>query len=188
VIGQADCDLSEAARQCWAVPGPITDSRAYELRKRYHACFGGGDVPVPVESIAEDLLGLAVREAEMDCSGVLVPARREIWLNAADRLRDRRTRFTLAHELGHWICHCLGGRPEPIYCRPGDLELEVDLRLEREANVFAAELLMPEPAVREAFAADGEVRHLAARFAVSPEAMQWRLYNFGLVDERPSMR
>jgi hypothetical protein len=100
---------------------------------------------VPVESIAEDLLGLSIHEAEMRCSGALVPARREIWLNTSDRARERRPRFTLAHEVGHWTCHAVGGRSEPIYCRAGDLDMEVDRLLEREANVFAAELLMPEP-------------------------------------------
>ena len=141
------------------LPGPVTDRRAYELRERYHALFGGDEIPVPVESIAADLLGLAVHESdELGYSGVLIPATKEIWLNAADRARDGRPRFSLAHELGHWVCHCVGRRPEPIYCRPGDLEVEVDQQLEREANVFAAELLMPEPAVRDAW-----VRRMSAR-------------------------
>jgi Zn-dependent peptidase ImmA (M78 family) len=47
--------------------------------------------------------------------------------------------------------------------------------LEREANVFAAELLMPEAEVR---AAGGSVP--AERFGVSGEAMRWRLFSFGL--------
>jgi hypothetical protein len=168
------------------VPGPVSDRRAYDLRQRYHELFGGHEIPVPVESIAEDLLGLTVRESpELACSGMLLPARKEVWINASEHARERRPRFTLAHELGHWICHCVGARPKAIYCRPGDLEMEVDRRLEREANVFAAELLMPEPAVRGAFARTPDAARLASRFDVSPEAMQWRLFNFGLVDEHP---
>jgi Zn-dependent peptidase ImmA (M78 family) len=50
--------------------------------------------------------------------------------------------------------------------------------VEREANVFAAELLMPEPAVREAWAGDADA--CAASFGVSGEAMRWRLYSFRL--------
>ena len=42
------------------MPGTVVDARAYDLRDRYHARFGGALLPVPVESIAEDLLGLAV--------------------------------------------------------------------------------------------------------------------------------
>jgi Zn-dependent peptidase ImmA (M78 family) len=65
-------------------------------------------------------------------------------------------------------------------CRAEDIAPGADRALEREANIFAAELLMPEPAVREA-AAD---LLAAERFAVSAEAMRWRLFGFGL-GQRP---
>jgi Zn-dependent peptidase ImmA (M78 family) len=55
-----------------------------------------------------------------------------------------------------------------------------DRTLEREANVFAAELVMPEPEVRAAFADDADVGRVAARFGVSPLAVHWRLCSFGL--------
>ena len=45
---------------------------------------------------------------------------------------------------------------------------------------------MPEPAVRSAFSADDSIEAMAARFDVSQEAMHWRLFNFGLVEERPA--
>ncbi len=134
------------------------DSRAHALRARYVATFGVAEIPVPVESIAEDLLGLRIEErwGMGDCSGLLLPAERLIVLNAAERVRRqrpavRRSRFTVAHELGHWICHP-NERPEaePVYCRQVHSAEVTDRALEREANVFAAELLMPEPAVRQA--------------------------------------
>ena len=53
--------------------------------------------------------------------------------------------------------------------------------LEREANVFGAELMMPEAAVREAWAAFRDPSEVAARFEVSALAAQWRLYSFGLI-------
>ena len=58
--------------------------------------------------------------------------------------------------------------------------------IEREANVFAAELLMPEPAVRAVWHELGEAEPVAARFDVSPSAMRWRLYSFGLLTEPPA--
>jgi Zn-dependent peptidase ImmA (M78 family) len=58
--------------------------------------------------------------------------------------------------------------------------------LEREANVFAAELLMPGKLVRERF--DGAVDGTAAVFGVSEEAMGWRLYNMGVVRHPPPPR
>lgn len=54
-----------------------------------------------------------------------------------------------------------------------------------EANAFAAELLMPEPAVRAEWPRAASAAELARWFGVSEEAMSWRLYNFGLSDARP---
>jgi hypothetical protein len=166
------------------------DPRAHAVRERYLGTFGGEGLPVPVEAIAEDLLGLRIEQSwEIDCSGMLLPASRRIVLNAGEAPRDaaplRRFRFTIAHEIGHWVCHCLEGRapdPDPSYCRPVDLTEAADRVLEREANVFAAELLMPEPAVRDAWDELGDIAACAARFDVSPTAMQWRLHSFALAD------
>jgi hypothetical protein len=168
------------------VPGPVTDPRADALRARYHGHFGGEALPVPVDEIAVDLLGLAVAEDEtLPVSGLLVPADRQIWLNGREAAESPgRRRFTLAHELGHWICQCLDGRTAPIYCRAEEVGPDPGARaLEREANVFAAELLMPADAVRAAWT--GHVGETAALFGVSEPAMHWRLYNLRLVGDRP---
>ncbi|MCC6224155.1 MAG: hypothetical protein IT201_11780 [Thermoleophilia bacterium] len=45
--------------------------------------------------------------------------------------------------------------------------------------------MTPEPAVRDAFPKADSVEAMAAEFDVSREAMHWRLFNFGLVEERP---
>jgi uncharacterized protein DUF955 len=167
--------------------GKVRDERADELRRRFHSTFAARELPVPVEEIAEDLLGLAVAESEdLGVSGMLLPAERRIWLNATEG-RARR-RFTLAHEIGHWVCQHLEGRSAPVYCRPVDVGPEPstdDRILEREANVFAAELLMPEADVREEWPRVPTVSELAVRFGVSAVAMHWRLFGFGLIDERP---
>ena len=77
------------------------------------------------------------------------------------------------------------GEEQPTFCRSQDLSQDADRDLEREANVFGAELLMPEAAVREAWAAVPDAAEVAARFEVSALAAQWRLYSFGLA-ERPA--
>jgi Zn-dependent peptidase ImmA (M78 family) len=168
------------------VAGPVTDPRAGVLRQRYHALFADPELPVPVQRIAEDLLGLQVLEGSDlgDVSGALYPGVREIVLNADEA--EARKRFTLAHELGHWVCHCVDRRDRPVFCRHQDVGLSSDRALEREANVFAAELLMPEPELRVVFASHSGVKELAAEFGVSPLAMQWRLYSFELVDAPPA--
>ena len=130
------------------VPGPVTDALAGDLLRRCGAASGGPAVPVSVESIAEDPLGLRLLEAaELGCSGPLVPAERRI---SGDGARP-------AHQ------------PE-----------------EREANVLAAELLMPEPAVSNEFRPGDSVAEMAARFDVSQEALHWRLFNVVLLGQQPS--
>lgn len=184
------------------VTSTYEDPRAHAVRERYLDIFGGPELPVPVEAIAEDLLGLRIEESwELgDCSGVLLPSRRRILLNAAERAHGdvpiRRHRFTVAHEIGHWVCHCLEGRAaaQPAaLCRKVDLRLDADRALEREANIFASELLMPEAAVRavwgetSARSQEERVTAVAASFDVSPTAMGWRLFNVGLGGEKPQL-
>ena len=54
---------------------------------------------------------------------MLIPSERLIVVNAAEAMSGetptRRHRFTIAHELGHWICHALAdvGEEQPTYCR-----------------------------------------------------------------------
>jgi hypothetical protein len=134
----------------WSVGGRYEDPRAHAVRERYVELFGGAELPVPVDRIAEDLLGLEIEERpELRLSGMLLPTERRVVLNA-DEVPSRR-RFTLAHEVGHWVCQVQEGHAAPIYCRVEDVELVADRALEREANIFAAELLMPEAEVRTAW-------------------------------------
>ena len=122
---------------------------------------------------------------------MLIPSERLILVNAAEATNGdvpiRRHRFTIAHELGHWICHAQQdvGEEQPTFCRSQDISQDANRDLEREASVFGAELLMPEAAVREAWAAVRDPAEVAARFEVSVLAAQWRLYSFGLT-ERPT--
>ena len=157
------------------------EPRAHLLREQYHAAFGGAELPVPVEAIAEDLLGLAVEvRNDLPVSGMLLPSERRI-LVRSDESEPRR-RFTIAHELGHWICQCQEGDMQPVYCRAAEIGVDAAAKaLEREANVFAANLLMPEPVVGAAWTEAGTIEATASLFDVSPEAMQWRLYNCGLI-------
>jgi hypothetical protein len=91
-------------------------------------------------------LGVPVRERPLDrCEGMLVrikgTAKGVIAVKASIR-EDSRKRFTVAHELGHLL---LPGHEDCGVCASGVIETwagEVRDR-EREANVFAAELLMP---------------------------------------------
>ena len=74
------------------------------------------------------------------------------------------------------------GHKASVHCRAQDVAPGADRLRGREANVFAAELLMPEEAVRAHF--EAVIADCARMFGVSEEAMHWRLYNLGLA-ERP---
>lgn len=165
------------------------DPRADAVRERHEAAFGGVGPPVPVEAIAEDLLGLAINEGALAVSGLLIPARREIWVDATEaRDSPARRRFTIAHEIGHWVCQVRAGAGAPIHCRldPSAGDAAPADPLEREANIFAAELLMPAGLVRVAVADGVWGAELEDLFGVSPPAMAWRLYNLGISSSPPA--
>ena len=95
-----------------------------------------------------------------------------------------RQRFTIAHELGHLVL----GHLRTGTCYRDSLpnyDLHVTDYRERDANIFAAHLLMPPAAVRAAIDRLKEPRleALARLFGVSRTAMEIRLKSMGIVPE-----
>jgi hypothetical protein len=176
-------------------PAAAAQALLRDFEERYD---DGGAPPVPVERIARSLLGLLVDEADDiralpgapgdqgRLSGMLDPAEMVVWVDRDEARRSPgRRRFTIAHEIGHLLLHVPASR-EAIYDRPGDIrehdegasgeEVPELRRREREANVFARELLMPEALVDEQAHATGfNLPALAGRFEVSVPAMRLRL-------------
>ena len=109
-------DVEERAEQVLAsVPGYVWD---------------GERLPVPIEDIVDSVYGLLVRDVEdmrsapgapalaegQALSGLLLPARGEIWVNADEaRQWPPRRRFTIGHELGHHVMHNTG--QQSLFCR-----------------------------------------------------------------------
>jgi Zn-dependent peptidase ImmA (M78 family) len=89
--------------------------------------------------------------------------------------------MTWTRSYGRRLCQGARGHPSPLYCRVEDVAYATERALQQEANVFTAELLMPEETVRAKFRRSPSAAELASRFGVSEEAMHWRLYSFGLV-------
>lgn len=90
---------------------------------------------------------------------------------------DRRDRFTIAHELGHYFLHYL----EPKVAGSKTFGRGERNRGETQANVFAAALLMPSEFFREAYARVGsDWWTLAETFGVSPKAAEVRAQVLGL--------
>lgn len=128
------------------------------------------DLPVPIEEIAREVYGLRVvkvdqaqmREVTGDdsedgyVSGLLLTGIGEIWICSWEAGQDswgpQRTRFTVGHELGHFVMH--QARHPRIFCRsvagedaPEEEPVPRPLP-EVEANTFSGALLMPADAFR----------------------------------------
>ena len=162
-----------------------SDPRAAQVLARFEAAFGAAVHPVPIDQIACDLLGLRVETShQIEVSGLLIPETMRVYVNAKEAEESEgRRRFTIAHEIGHWVCQCDEGRvapPEPIMCRDADMSDSVNKAYETEANNFAASLLMPEQAVRDAAARGMDVDAAAEYFMVSDVAMRWRYFNLAI--------
>ncbi|MGP9838027.1 ImmA/IrrE family metallo-endopeptidase [Arthrobacter sp. 179] len=90
---------------------------------------------------------------------------------------DRRDRFTIAHELGHYFLHYL----EPGMTGPRPFKRGQQNRVETQANIFAASLLMPAREFRAAQERLGQDWNaLAEVFGVSPKAAEVRAQVLGI--------
>lgn len=157
---------------------------------------------VPVETIVESL-GIEVRKeaVDQDLSGFLLriadQGKAIIGVNAAHP--PNRVRFTLAHELGHFLLH----EGETVHYDGKRLGYTVSLRNaqssmgiddnEQEANLFAAELLMPakflEKDLQDLRGKDMDLMddsealtELAQRYEVSVQALTFRLANLKFIE------
>jgi len=153
---------------------------AQELLSRAHLLDPkAASPPVDVDHLAE-MVGTRVIPWELpdEISGFLVELDDGPVIGTNKRHSPSRRRFSVAHELGHQLLHhhdrfhvdLTSESDSPLY----------DWRLEREANDFAANLLMPAGDVRDAVDTQRNRQRLAEVFGVSPIAMSYRLVNLGL--------
>jgi hypothetical protein len=155
--------------------------------------WNGASLPVPVEDVADSHFGLLVRDVDdlfeapgaptrtdgQTLSGLLLPDAAEIWVNRSEaREWPGRRRFTIGHEVGHWVLHRRFG--DGLFCRRATIEEDQPAPIpptEDEANVFAAALLMPAELVRWAYKrTDGNFPALCRMFGASQAAMGRRLH------------
>ena len=158
-------------------------------------------IGIEVAAVATRLgITLSLYDFGNDVSGVLVRDGDKTTIGYATQTGSERQRFTVAHELGHYILdHQRKGvfvdTPEKYFTLFRDAKSATgeDVQ-EREANAFAAALLMPRELLIEAatdlynlgatITRDEDfdlVARLAKRFYVSKLAMSIRLTNLDLV-------
>lgn len=173
-----------------AMPPPPAEltTRAAGARDAAEQLLAAANLPdIPPVNVEVLAIRCGVRVLDFDFRGMVdglvaqLPDGPAIGLDKT-RTHPERRRFTLAHELGHHLLRhsasfhvdfgdVVGGAGEP----PG-----YNWQHERAANEFAANLLMPADAVRREHSLDSDIEVLAARFAVSRQAMGFRLAALGL--------
>jgi hypothetical protein len=141
-------------------------------------------IPIPIEELCRELDIKSVECHALDgIEGVLITtAERESGLILINETSHRfRQRFTIGHELGHFLIPTHIPGPEGRFmCSRADMLLqhagEHDRRamMEVEANRFSALVLIPPPMLRPRLKGDPNLKQLeelAAEFEVSKEAM-----------------
>ncbi|MBI4432349.1 MAG: ImmA/IrrE family metallo-endopeptidase [Candidatus Omnitrophica bacterium] len=147
---------------------------------------------VPVEKIAEQLnLQIIYEPFEGTLSGCVIreDGKARIGVNSNDH--ENRQRFTIAHEIGHFLLH----EGEEVFVDHGFRINRRDVNSslvqepeEIEANDFAAELLMPVKFIKRDIEEkqidlenDKTVQALAKKYKVSVRAFSYRLANLGYI-------
>jgi len=161
--------------------GPEIAALAGQLAARH---FPDGRVEPEVLAEREGI-AFSYLPIEEDSDGFLVHERGRFYILCNNRMHPRgspRSRFTFAHELGHYFItqhrdRLLAGQWPAMYCRT---EFSSTDLFEMEADCFASNLLLPENAFRAAYAAEpatglAKVTALADRFGASVSATAYRV-------------
>lgn len=146
------------------------------------AAAGVKKAPVPVDRVAAKC-GVRILEWEFgaEVSGLLLDLDSGPVIGVNSHQSPGRQRFTVAHELGHYLLsHHDNFHIDLASATAHGESANYSWRDERAANDFAAELLMPANLVISAARTEPSVQTLAEEFEVSREAMGFRLINLGL--------
>jgi len=156
---------------------------------------GVKEAPVPIPMIAKNYgIRIFYQSLENDISGFLYRDSEQVVIGVNTHHAPVRQNYTAAHELGHFLLH----EQAQLHV---DREFRVRLRndissqgtdeAEREANLFAATLLMPKEFIEADLASEEYIdllggiflRELAAKYGVSTQALMNRLKNLGYIQE-----
>lgn len=169
-----------------AKPSYLPKTQVYELAESVAAQLDfkpGDDIHALVERIGGKVLVQDTLMDDPEMSGslfvedqdnfkIIVPAH-------TSSLRDR---FTIAHELGHYVLHYLWQKSHGGLKSDRLMALRKGSdRVEWEANWFASGFLMPEHHFKDAFQRLNSVSKVAAEFEVSAAAADIRAKQLQLI-------
>ena len=160
---------------------------ANQISKMLNQVLGPDRFPVDVESVAleyskqtcADPIAAVIGEDFDDCEGMLKASKdNSRWMIVySTSVNEGRRRFTLAHEFGHYILH---REQQALFeCGGANGAGGIDPAIEKEADVFAATLLMPLDDFRDQVSGEQPsfelFSHLAERYGVSltAAALRW---------------
>jgi Zn-dependent peptidase ImmA (M78 family) len=153
------------------------------------------EAPVPVTRIAKACgARISSNPLEGELSGFLYRRNKQAVIGVNTQHAPVRQNFTIAHELGHFLLH---DHEEQIHVdhefrvrfRRNALSSEGTNQAEREANFFAASLLMPTEFLEDDIEDeidlfdDNFLYRLARKYGVSAQALVNRLKNLGYIIE-----
>lgn len=145
--------------------------------------------PVLVEEIALKSNVQIKQAVSKDFSGLLFRKDGIAYMAISSNESPVRQRFTIAHELGHFFLH--PQKDTFIEYRDNKYKKKVVRSTEeKEANFFAASLLMPKKFIEvdiknipDKIVSENDIKNLAQKYKVSEEAMTYRLINLHLVSK-----
>lgn len=165
--------------------------RIENLAQKILSRAGSNRLPINPEKIAV-MLGLEIKKGDLGkgASGLLAIRKGigTIGIQHDDPLV--RQRFSAAHELGHYLLHrgssSLFIDKEYKVMYRDQASATGTVKQEREANAFAAALLMPQTFLKRDFedldfSDEQAIQKLAKRYQVSELAMTYRITNLNLM-------
>lgn len=156
---------------------------ADKIRKTYWK-----EKPFPVDpAVIANLMGLKVVTVDFprNISGALIKENGKdpvIFLHDTDS--TSRKIFTCAHELGHYVSRAESNIIEEKYDYIDYRDSAASAGTDKDeifANQFAANLLMPENEIKRLYKKKCSYVEMAQFFAVSTEAVKYRLHNLRLL-------
>ncbi len=161
-----------------------TDIQKLLIEKGLHNMIGDALEIVEPEIIAKNL-NISLKEADLsslwdNVSGFIKYENDTFTIVLSVSDHYNRKRFTLAHEIGHYFLHQAILKKEWVYIDTRESMMfrwGVYSQEEQEANMFAAEYLMPEDRVKELYQKYWVTEILAWFFHVSNLAMAFRIDN-----------
>lgn len=148
--------------------------------------------PVDVEKLAKKLkITVTSEDLEEKVSGFLAIDEDNATIVVNSNHHENRRRFTIAHEIGHFILH-KGQMPlfldTNLKFYRSAVHNEHTIQIETEANEFAAELLMPQELIEEAIEDDAldisdeyDLYQLSKKLKVSEQALTIRLVKLNFI-------